>query len=250
MVLPMDIVAFTKKYVEGYLFCDLKHMAEYELPKEEKYGAISYPMIATIIGGMELLGTILFDEQLPPDYGFGSGDDTPAKCYFYFWEKYFIVENPKYNEITKLSKMIKRLLRNGIDHHFIAHPGLTVTKVGELNNLRVTEDGQVNLDAKALYNDFHRTYKDRVENILISPRTKEEQECQQRAQNRLNELMDAKKKQLTEFLPYIEEYINKLKQTANTTTHVFPDTPATSTGTYTITFPPKPIDSLPLTSVS
>ncbi|MCH8821771.1 hypothetical protein IID23_04615 [Patescibacteria group bacterium] len=210
----MDLKLFANQFVEGYLFKDLENMSNFKIKETEIYGNLGYPMISTVISGMELLGTILYPKPLPIEYG-RLRDKTSNDCYKYFWRYYFLRNNPQYKEIKNLGRIIRELLRNGIDHHFIGHFGLTVTKEGHHKNLKPSSDGQINLDAMGFYFDFHGTYNKLVKNIFINPNTDKEKLINRRSTKRLEEFIKAKEWWYLKFEGDIKRYIKKYNRKFN-----------------------------------
>ena len=66
----MTIDEFLHTFVEGYLFHDLKAMNA--IPQKPN-GGCSYPMVATVIAGMELLGGLLLPAE--PVFSTRSGNE-------------------------------------------------------------------------------------------------------------------------------------------------------------------------------
>jgi hypothetical protein len=54
----MTLDDFLSRFVEGYLFEDLRSMAAIRLPEGVLYGAAGYPMVMTALSGVELLGML------------------------------------------------------------------------------------------------------------------------------------------------------------------------------------------------
>ncbi len=152
----MDVHHFFQHFIEGYLFGDLERMAEIGSP-DEQYGGVTYPMLATTLSGMELLGELLMTDREPfTDRGNISFDN--------YWKGYFLPANPEY-EYENLGDLFRHLMRHGIAHSFLTKPGIFVGK-----NLRTKlsldqPNRTLHIDAKAFYKDFRKSY-DR----LVRPR--------------------------------------------------------------------------------
>jgi len=116
----MTIDDFLKRFVEGYLFHDLENMAKITLPQGQNDGAAGYPIVATTLAGMELLGNLLMPNISPFDPKNKSND-----YFLNYWDHYFSKQNPAY---TGLGRLFRQLIRNGIAHTFVAKPGIFVEK--------------------------------------------------------------------------------------------------------------------------
>ena len=108
----MELDAFIEQWVEVYLLGDLRSMAE--LPPDKsgtEYGGAGYPMLATTVAGMELLGLLLMRDgsQFDPR----RGRDHFAN----YWNHYLVPARPLYRSLEDL---LYTLVRNGIAHTFMA----------------------------------------------------------------------------------------------------------------------------------
>src|SRR5579871_6257431 len=112
-----------------------------ELPSKDSGGAL-YPMLQTILGGMELVGMLLS----------GKASSSAQKAFL----KEFLKDHPHYAKIGDLFSLI----RNGTAHIYLVRGEIGVTK-GGINNLTRTPDGKVNIDVRQLLADFRLTY-DRI----------------------------------------------------------------------------------------
>ena len=115
----MKIEDFFRQYIEGYLLGDLENMSTLGPLKGKNYGAVGYPMMSTVLAGMELLGGLLMPNLKP-------FDPRKGESYFlHYWDNYFAVENPTY---ASLGLLFRRLARHGINHVFLAKQGILVDK--------------------------------------------------------------------------------------------------------------------------
>jgi hypothetical protein len=137
--------------LDKYLIGDLKVMV-HEIPARPS-GGLGYPSIQTILSGMELLGRIL------------SEDKANAVAFYYFWDNFFVKDNPKYGG-QRLKKIFRNSIRNGIAHYFLAKSGIQLSKV-DTGNLTKTPNGDLNIDIITFYNDFLKTYS-RVKTELMA----------------------------------------------------------------------------------
>lgn len=159
----MLIQDFLSQFVEGYLFHDLDSMEKITLPPGQNDGAVGYPMIATSLAGMELLGWILMPGNVNFDPARG------GNSYFLnFWDNYLAKQYPRY---ANLGKLFRKLMRNGIAHNFVAKSGIIVQKG---SNLAVTIDTtrqEIYIDCIVFCQEFRDTYQILVEPVLSGPTT-------------------------------------------------------------------------------
>lgn len=153
----MSIDDFIKQFVEGYLFHDLEGMSKIVLPSGQNDGAAGYPMVATALAGMELLGNLLMSNSDP--FNPKSGNDY----FLNFWDNYFCKQNSAY---TGLGRLFRQLMRNGIAHTFVAKPGIFVVKGSGMQILIDTVKKEIYVDCNVFYNDFEQSYVKFVKPIL------------------------------------------------------------------------------------
>ncbi|NTV41355.1 MAG: hypothetical protein HGA61_03730 [Candidatus Moranbacteria bacterium] len=86
----MNIDKFLEQFVEGYMFGDIENMLKIKLEEGRNYGACGYPIMMTVLSGMELLGDLLSEKSIKPNSELGNEN------FLKFWDKYFCKCNPKY----------------------------------------------------------------------------------------------------------------------------------------------------------
>lgn len=154
----MTIDEFLNKFVEGYLFHDLESMERITLPPGQSDGAVGYPMVSTVMAGIELLGNLLmptsnaFNPNLGNDY------------FLNYWNNYLAKQYPIY---TNLGKLFRRLVRHGIAHTFVAKPGILVTKGNNQEIKLDTTRQELYVDCNVLFNDFKQSYISLVKPIVF-----------------------------------------------------------------------------------
>ncbi|HUD07685.1 MAG TPA: hypothetical protein VMQ52_01255 [Candidatus Saccharimonadales bacterium] len=151
---------FFKQIVDEYLFLDLKNMVEIQQKAGEPAGAASYPILATCVSAMELLGGLLSSE----DY---SDNQSKSKGYFeHYWNEYLIKVNPAYSRYLDL---FWQLVRHGVAHTYIAKTAITVTKGKKDSHLVLYSDNtRFNIDCQVFYEDFLKSYNDQVKPLLVA----------------------------------------------------------------------------------
>lgn len=155
----MTIEEFLTKHIEGYLLCDLEKMAEIKLEPPETYGAVGYPMIATVLSGIELLGGIL---------SINSFDKNGGNEYFdNYWKNYLSKSCSRY-EVENLAPLFRNLVRHGLAHTFLAKPGILVTKDASDTHLQIdTQRQELSIDSVEFYRDFKKSYTEQVRPIVF-----------------------------------------------------------------------------------
>jgi hypothetical protein len=169
----MTIDHFLERFVEGYLFGDLRSMADIKLRDGEEYGAVGYPMVMTALAGVELFGALTSAEP----YTRWKGHDRRFRA---FWRDYLYPNLP-----PKTADVVYALVRNGLAHIHLAKPLVMVTKHRDPRHLigRVAEDQKLTIDALTLADDLHRAYQRRVKPECVGA-------VRERMQQRLNEIRD------------------------------------------------------------
>lgn len=145
----MDLDEYLNRFIEGYLFQDLKSMASIKLPEGSEYGAVGYPMVMTALSGIEMLGSLT--SRAPLDDGKGS--------FGHFWKVYMY---PGHQGRARLHEFVYQFVRNGIAHSFITKPMVVVTKHRDENHLTQDGDGVVRVDALHLADELEHAYRERL----------------------------------------------------------------------------------------
>ena len=154
----MRIEEFLNKFVEGYLFHDLESMEKITLPTGQNDGAVGYPMVSTIMAGIELLGNLLIptSDAFNPNLG--------NNYFLNYWNIYLTKQYPIY---TNLGSLFRKLIRHGIAHTFVAKPGILVTK-GTNQQIKLdTPRQELYVDCNVLFNDFKQSYISLVKPIIF-----------------------------------------------------------------------------------
>lgn len=172
----MNILEFKESFIEGYLFNDLRSMST-----KQDYGALGYPMVVSILAGMELFGRLL------------SGKDNRSG-FVYYWDNFFVKQNQRY---SLLGELIYQLVRNGIAHSFITKPGIFITKDEKQGNaITMDESKNIYIDANLLFSEFENSYNSLVKPIFENKRLPQNKTVQMQ----LDKLMaDCHRNSKTEF---------------------------------------------------
>ena len=176
----MELHDFLDQYVEGYLFHDLASMERIRLPDEQHYGAVSWPIVLSVLSGMELLGALLFDHEFDADSG-----DTHFKHY---WVQFLGAVFPEYKKMPGGPDLMRALVRHGLAHSFLTAPGINVTKGDASRHLYLHPDPLhvLSIDCLKLAEDFRESYAKKVHPIVrgvplwLGPRTISRESMQQR----------------------------------------------------------------------
>lgn len=149
---------FFKHLIDGYLMLDLRNMSELEQKDDENGGGVGYPMLATCVSGMELLGGVLYN---------GKYNHHKDWDYFeHYWNEYLTKVDARY---APFAKLFWKLVRNGVAHTYMAKAAITVTKGQQDNHLIFHNGGaQFNIDCRQFYLDFLASYQQHVKPKLAA----------------------------------------------------------------------------------
>lgn len=153
----MVIEDFFNHFVEGYLLGDLESMAEVVVPVGKIYGGVGYPMVATTLAGMELLGELLMPNTNPFNPYLGNS------YFLNYWDNYFVQQNPAY---TGLGMLFRQLMRNGIAHTFVAKPGIFVEKGTNRQMSIDTSRQEIYIECNVFFKEFEESYLKLVKPIV------------------------------------------------------------------------------------
>lgn len=152
----MKIDFFLKKFIEGYIFEDLKYMSKTKSKHKKGYGEAGYPMLMTILAGIELLGALLD----PKKFNTYDGEEH----FEYYWKHFFEKYNPAYKGMCNL---FRELIRDGLAHTFLAKPGIYVIKRHKKFHMtRDKNSGNMIVNSVQMYRDFKRSYFDEVKPLI------------------------------------------------------------------------------------
>lgn len=149
----MEIKEYLRTYIDGYLLHDLENMAKVAT-LTDTVGALGYPVVATTLTGMEVLGYLLTTtpEAFNPNFG--------QRYFLNYWDSYLVPVYPIYDG---LGRLFRKLIRNGIAHQFVGKPGVFI---GKDNTTQVDRERKVlYVDALAFYEDFKHSYERQVKPI-------------------------------------------------------------------------------------
>jgi hypothetical protein len=157
----MDIREFLEKFVEGYLFEDLRSMGAISAGAGRTSGAVVYPMIGSALAGVELLGNLV---QVARSFDRQEG----AAAFEHFWAEYLYTDSRR----RQLARPVYQLVRHGLAHVFLAKPGILATKDNvAARHLCKASDGSLVIDALVLNADLRRAYDEGVKPLLEIART-------------------------------------------------------------------------------
>ena len=143
--------------LDKYLITDLEVMVR-EIPPRDA-GGLGYPIMHSILAGMELLGFVLSGDK------YNQNKKKDEKRFFYFWVEFFEKFNPKYKG---LKKVFRYCVRNGTAHLFVAKFGISLSKENK-DHLKITKDNNLNMlniDVVSFFEDFAETYSKVKEELL------------------------------------------------------------------------------------
>jgi hypothetical protein len=192
---------FLEKFIDGYLFSDLFNLDKIKLRNGKKYGACGYPMLTTMLTGMELLGILLSKNIY--NYEHGKGYFTT------YWNAFLGNINPNYSQ-RSLANTVYQLARHGLVHTFITKTGIIVSKMKSTDHLEYdTSKSKLIIDVSILLKDFYNSYQIKYRPLILENRPFLKF-TNIHAQKRINELSDQ----------YSRESIEEIQKLPNKNYHV------------------------------
>jgi hypothetical protein len=82
----MTIDQYLEQFIEGYLLEDLHSMAPIRLTPGKRYGAVGYPMLMTVLSGIDVLGALTSRATFQKDNG--------ADRFSEYWKQYVYADKP------------------------------------------------------------------------------------------------------------------------------------------------------------
>ncbi|NCS31962.1 hypothetical protein GW793_00540 [bacterium] len=150
---------FLDKFIDGYLLCDLKQMAKCQPDEADTAGGAGYPMVMTVLSGIEILGYLLIPNE--DEYNYSAGF-----AYFKeYWNNYLSEVNENYSH---LASIFYKLLRHGLAHTFISKHGIQITKNTRRSLFLDLENKQLIMDCVVFYWDFEKSYLNQAKSELLN----------------------------------------------------------------------------------
>lgn len=138
-----DILNFFS-FLDDYLLKDLESLNKL---KGQESGKCYYPMVMTIISGMDLLGTFPYGKR-----------SAGKECLQKFFDKYLC----EYKHVTAI---FYELVRNGSAHYYLVKKGICIRR--SMNDLHLKRyKNQFYIDLDCLYKDFLKAYKHAKTDII------------------------------------------------------------------------------------
>lgn len=134
---------------------------------ENGYGACGYPMLMSVLSGIELIGILNWQNKITKDVL----HHTSNKFFENGWNKLF-GKNVKYTK-ESVRRIFRDLLRNGLAHMYLSKPNIGVTKSHPEAHLQFA-GGIFYVHPTEFFNDFVKAYEE------IKPDMLKSQECQKR----------------------------------------------------------------------
>lgn len=151
-----DFNQYIEKYIEGYLFADLKTIHEKvsrDGSHHESLGNLAYLFTIAMCSAMEFLGLLLREKDAVKD---GRVDASNALAHYI---KYYLEPiDPKYSVLRTIGS---QLVRNGISHTYATKGNIAVTRQGnreQTHFVKYGADGVIVLNPDYIYEDFLKSY--------------------------------------------------------------------------------------------
>ncbi len=152
-----DFNQYIEKYIEGYLFADLKTIHEKvsrDGSHQQSLGNLAYLFTIAMCSAMEFLGLLLRDKDAVKD---GKVDASNALSHYI---KYYLEPiDPKYSILRAIGS---QLVRNGISHTYATKGNIAITRQGKREQTHFVKygaEGVVVLNPDYIYEDFLKSYE-------------------------------------------------------------------------------------------
>jgi len=144
----MTFDAYLEQFIEGYLLEDLNSMAPISLAEGKRYGAVGYPMVMTVLSGVEVLGVLTSRAKFNSENG--------ADRFGEYWRNYLYTDRPA---VQRLDSLMYEFVRHGLAHSFMTMPMIRVTKYRDPGHLhRSPTSNVICVDALTLAEEFAQAY--------------------------------------------------------------------------------------------
>lgn len=155
--MQINIDEFLSQFIEGYLFSDIENMLKIKLTKNQTSGACGYPIIMSILSGMELLGALLDDENFNRNNK-GKWENKGNKYFDNYWNQCFSSNNKIY-KINNICELVRKLIRHGLAHNFITKPDILIYQNNKEKHWKISKSEHfLSISCHEFYNDFRNSY--------------------------------------------------------------------------------------------
>src|SRR5262245_39189384 len=113
----MTLNQYLEQFIEGYLLEDLRSMAEIRVAPAKQSGAVGYPIVMTVLSGVEVLGVLT--SQAPYN------ENNGAARFGEYWRGYMY---PDREAFGRLHALMYEFVRHGLAHAYMTKPMIRVTK--------------------------------------------------------------------------------------------------------------------------
>ena len=144
----MTLDQYLEQFIEGYLLADLRSMAPIRLAPDKLYGAVGYPMVMSVLSGIEVLGVLTSRARFDKEQG-------PAR-FSEFWKQYTVRRSAARQ---RLDSLMYHFIRHGLAHSYMTKPMVRITKDHDRGHLTRTAGDIISVDALTLADDFDRAYR-------------------------------------------------------------------------------------------
>jgi len=162
--------SFLDKYIEGYLFTDVKTVKD-SVSKDMHPGNAAYLMTGALCSGMEFLGCLLRKQEDSAEFSSSFAFDHYCKYYLSKVDKRY----------TAFGILGRELIRNGIAHSFATKGRIGITRRGDRDSshlVRYADEGIIVINPDYLYEDFEKSYHE-----FVAPRIAKDGDLHSRAES-------------------------------------------------------------------
>ncbi len=177
---------FLTHHVEGYLFEDIKSLMSVPVPGGTGPGGVGYPLVMTVLSGIELLGVFVDAVQRPTS----AFQTHPGPLYFETYWKTML-----YPQLPNLADPVYQLARHGLMHAFTTKGPIEVSKTpsGRILHLSMAASGTIHINCDQFAEDFRKSYDQNFKPLAV----KNHQRMEDRLQDMANQYEAQAKQKLT-----------------------------------------------------
>jgi hypothetical protein len=150
---------FLTHHVEGYLFEDIKSLMAVPVPGGTGPGGVGYPLVMTVLSGIELLGVFVEADKNPTS----NFNTHSGPLYFETYWKEIL-----YPRLPDLADPVYQLARHGLMHAFTTKGPIEVSKTptGRVLHLSMAISGVIHINCDQFAEDFRGSYDSKFKPLV------------------------------------------------------------------------------------
>lgn len=155
---------FLEQFIDGYLLSDVRNMIDNCHVYDNGMGACGYPVLMSLLSGIELIGLILCDDEINEN----SIKNNTSRYFDKGWRKLFS-GNTKYTK-KGVIEVFRSLVRHGLMHLFLSKPYVGILKEEGAPHLELLKDeGYYAINVIEFFKDFEKGYLGIRQSLVEDP---------------------------------------------------------------------------------